>query len=125
MRNLKALLGACVATGLAAGCEVGPRQYDYSVDIRNGADRPVSLELLRIDRSNVGKVRADLAPGGRYVSKFTAYDSEYLEARLRLMDAPPGAPFYICEIPQGRSRRYIAIKDVALVLSAREPNAGD
>ena len=27
-------------------------------------DRPVTMEVLKIERANVGKVRADLAPGG-------------------------------------------------------------
>jgi hypothetical protein len=110
-----ALLGA----GVLGGCVSGPREYDYSVDIRNASDRPVTMEVLKIERANVGKVRADLAPGGSYVSKFTAYDSEYLEARLRVMGEAADAPYFICEIPQGRSRRDIEFKDGRLVLVAR------
>lgn len=125
MRNAGALLGACVLAGLVGGCVSGPREYDYSVDLRNVADRPVTLELLRIERGNVGKVRADLAPGGRYMSTFTAYDSEYLEVRLRQFDSPPDAPFYLCEIPKGRSRRDITLKDGKLVLMVRPPNDAD
>lgn len=124
MRTRQTFLGIALAgAGALGGCVSGVRQYDYSVDIRNSADRPVSLELLRIDRGNIGRVRADLAPGGRYVSRFTAYDSEYLEARLRPMDGDEGDPFFISEIPQGRSTRDITYKDGRLVLTARAPKA--
>lgn len=114
-----ALAFVVIAGLVVPGCVSGPRQYDYTVDIRNGGGTPVTLELLRIDRSNVGRVRADLAPGGQYINRFTAYDSEYLEVRLRPMDAPTDAPFFIHEIPQGRTIRDIALKDGRLVLTAR------
>ncbi len=107
------------AAGLLGACAVGPREYDYSVDIRNTTDRPVSVELLRVEGRNAGKVRADLAPGGTYSSSFTSYDAEYLEARLRDLDAPPDAPYFIHELPEGRSRRDIVEKDGKLVLVSR------
>ncbi len=116
-----------LAAALLPGCVSGPREYDYSVDIRNASDVPVRLELLRVDSRNVVKVRTDLAPGGAYVSSFTLYDSDYLEARLRPFDAPPDGALFVYELPKGGSRRDIISKDGRLVLTPRpaQPDRAD
>ena len=107
---------------VVAGCSVGPRQYHYDIDVVNRTDRTVTVEFLRGSGSSVGKVRVDLAPGGAYVSRYTVYGADYLEARMRFMDDPDAERFYLQELGDGPTRRDIVIVDGGLNL-ARRPMA--
>jgi len=88
------------------GCFAGsPRAYHYDIDLLNTSDRTISMELLQIQNANINKVRADIGPGGIYASRYTTYsDAEYLEARFRLPSAAPDSPWFIHELPRGRTR---------------------
>lgn len=100
------------------GCYAGPRSYHYDIQLRNTTDRTVAMELLQTQSSNINKIRADLGPGGIYSSRYTTYDSaDYLEARFRFPDAPPGAPWFIHELPRGQTRSDISITDGRITLS--------
>lgn len=123
MRCVSLLL---IAALILPGCAFGPRQYTYDVDLRNTADRPITLELLQTQSSSTRKSRADLAPGGAYCSCFTGYGpAEYLEARLRYTDDPADAPWYIEELPEGQIRADIQSVSGRLSVHRRSPTPPD
>jgi hypothetical protein len=113
---------AILLLGLLSGCVSGPREYTYDIDLKNVSDRPISLELLQARTSNIGKVHADLAPGGVYSNRYTMYgEAEYLEARLRFPAAAESDPWFIYELPRGRIRADLLVTDDRIVLKSRRP----
>jgi hypothetical protein len=98
------------------------REYSYDIDVHNTTDRAVVIELLQAKSSTISKLRADLAPGGRFTNSYTVRgEAEYLEARLRPLDSGPGDAWYILELPRGTVRSEIREQGGGLVLAPRKP----
>lgn len=113
------------ATLALAGCATGPYQHHYDVQLRNGLDRPVRVEVLGVEQGGANRIRADLAPGGEYSGRLTGYGPGYLEARARLLDDPDKDRFYLFELPAGSVRRELRMQDGRLTLQrwATDPGA--
>ncbi len=119
------LIALMIPLAVLAGCYTAQREYHYDIDLINRTDRPVTVEFLRGQGYNVGKVRVDLAPGGAYVSAYTSHGTEYLEARVRFLDDPEPERFYVHELGRGPTRRDIVIEKGGLTLTRRpDPDGG-
>lgn len=113
------IFAAAIPLLALAGCYTGRREYHYDINLVNRTDRPVTVEFLRGQGHTLSKVRVDLAAGGAYVSRYTTYGTEYLEARMRFLDDPEPDRFYVHELGQGPTRRDIVVENGAPALTRR------
>lgn len=125
LRRTSAVACAALLAVCMGGCMFGPPEYTYDVDLRNTSERAVRVELLYADPSSIGKVRADLAPGGAYAGQLRSINRAYLEVRYRAMGSSVEEPFFITELRGRRSTRDIVEKDGRLTLAQRPGQADE
>lgn len=121
MRIFMTLSSLCLAAQMS-GCVVTSTPAHYTIDIRNTSEQAITMDLVRVERGQVGRTRADLMPGGSYLNEFSV-DSrfDFVEARFRLAGRSPDDPFYPFELPRyGSAKRDVAVSEDRIVLSERK-----
>lgn len=121
MRTLTAIASWCWIIGMS-GCTVTSTPSHYTIDIRNTSEQPITMDLVRVERGQVGHTRADLMPGGSYINEFSTDSGfDFVEARFRLAGRHADDPFYPFELPKrGSAKRDIAVRDDRIVISERK-----
>lgn len=120
-RVITAFLGPCLGAGLS-GCVVSSPPAHYTIDIRNTSEQAITMDLIRVERGQVGHTRADLMPGGVYLNEFSV-DSrfDFVEARFRLAGRSPDDPFYPFELPRyGSAKRDVGVREERIVMLERK-----
>jgi hypothetical protein len=111
MTALLAMLALFAAAG--AGCiSVGSSERRYLIDLKNTSDRTIAVDMLVPEGRTLGRIHADLGPGGAFTNRFTLSDaSVHPEARFRPFPARDTDPFVAFDLAPGENKYDLSTAD--------------